>query len=140
MKQAIEKSIYYSGVIPAHYNPIVYEYTDLESFSTIIESLKNEIDVISIFAPKEHVCYNIFNQLPYYYHELMLDKVAAIFLVNRQDCVIKLSRTEDVGRVAILKIDSVLSEIPKKTSYFSYPLLLGFGIIGGIVGTQFLKE
>ena len=144
MKSAIQKAIYYSAATPNYYNPITYKYNDLESFSAIIESLKNEIDVISIFAPKDNICYTIFSQLSYSYHELMLDKVSSIFLVNRQDCAIKLVRDDQVEkeeeRVAILKIDSVLSEMPKKSSYLSYPLLLGFGILGGVLGTQFLKE
>lgn len=140
--KAVEKAIYYSAVTP-NYNSITYHYSDLESFSAIIESLKNEIDVISIFAPKDDICYTIFNQLIYSYHDLMLDKVTVLFLVNRQDCAIKLVRSEEIKndtRVAILKIDSVLSEMPKKSSYLSYPLLLGFGILGGVLATQFLKE
>ena len=153
MKQAIEKAIYYSGVIPTYnldgasnqvhsfgmnYNSIVYEYSDKESFVNIIKSLKNEIEVISVFAPKDDICYSIFNQLSY--ENLMLDKVDALYLVNRKDCAIKLIRTGEVEkRVAILKVDSVVSEMPK-SSYWTYPLTFIAGGVLAVAGYELARN
>ena len=135
MKQAIENAIYYSGAsFGMNYNSIIYEYSDKETFINIIKSLKSEIEVISIFAPKDDICYSIFNQLSY--ENLMLDKVDALYLVNRKDCAIKLMRTDgEEKRVAILKVDSVVSEMPKN-SYWTYPLTFIAGGILAITGYQ----
>lgn len=143
MKEAIEKSIYYSAVFPDYYNPIIFEYTDKQSFTDIINLLETQIDVVSIFAPKQSICYNIFTYLPYYYEELMLDKVTTLFLVNRRDCCIKLVRKLNVDtddRTAILKIDSVLSEMPKKTRYLMYPFIFAMGGIISIFGYEIIKN
>ena len=136
MKQAIEKAIYYSAVIPNHYStPIArFVYSNRKEFYDIINSLSDNIDVIAMFAPKGDRCYKIFTYLSY--EDLLLDKTTSLFLVNRQDyCIELIRKTDDEDsslekpRIAILKVDSVQSEL-KERSYL-YP---GLVLIGGIIG------
>lgn len=140
MKLAIEKSIYYTPVVPTYYStPIAtFEYTDQNSFTEIINSLSDQVDVITFFAPRGNICYSIFSYLTTIYQKILLDKITTLFLVNRQDYCIKLIRVSEEGveeRIGILKVDSVLSEqallYKSKWNYLLYP---SFFLLGGALG------
>jgi hypothetical protein len=140
MKRAIEKAIYYSNVHPTF--SIDFEYSDKESFQNIINTLTNNIDVITFFAPKDDPIYPILKEMNYIYEKLLFDKTSCVYLINRKDVGIKFSciKSEDeVGediskeRIAILKIDSILSEYylqKKGGTYTGYSLSFLFGMLG----------
>ena len=112
LKKAIENSVYYSD-INEFTNPVkTFEYSDKESFSNIIKDLPNNIEVIATFGGKESICYKIFNNLDY--SSLLFDKTTSIYFVNRKGMYISLERLEtekyENTRIAVLKIDAVLSE------------------------------
>ena len=134
MKQAIEKAIYYSD--SNTYNPVVtFQYSDEKTFKDIVKELSNNIDVIATFGRKDNICYTIFNNLSY--KDLLFDKTTLIYLVNRKDIAICLNREtaeeNDKQRIAIIKIDAVLSEYSPNSikHYFFYPItfMLGLSLI-----------
>lgn len=143
MQREIERAIYYTGAIPSHYSgPIAaYEYHDKESFKEIVSTLNKNVEVVALFAPQRDNCYKIFSQLKDCYETLLFEKITSLFLVNRKDFCIQLVKKSDddekIEKVAILKIDAVLSERPeieKKTylSYFYSPTLFVTGALAGI--------
>lgn len=92
MKRAIEKAVYYSD--NSNNNRIIstFQYSDKEDFFNILLCLNNNIEIISLFAPKDDICYSIFNNLYYCYDSLLFGKTTSILLINRKDFCIKLIR------------------------------------------------
>ena len=152
-KKSIENSIYYAD-INEFTNPVkTFYYSDKESFNEIIKDLPNNIEVIATFGGKDSVCYKIFNNLDY--NSLLFDKTTSIYFVNRKGMYICLERevefdqdnemkfngeneTNKNTRIAVLKIDAVLSEY-KENSY--YPITFGLGIgLGGLITYFGLKH
>lgn len=156
MKQAIEKSLYYSPITTDQYSNCVatFEYSDKESLKTILGTFQENIDIITYFANKNDSCYDIFPYLVRYYQDFLLDKITSIVIINRRDFCIKLNRVNagselnlnrldandanseslhlgsDANRIAVLKIDAVASEYNSKRSYFWYStvFLIGLGL------------
>lgn len=146
MKQAIEKSLYYSPITTDQYSNCVatFEYSDKESLKTILGTFQENIDIITYFANKNDSCYDIFPYLVRYYQDFLLDKITSIVIINRRDFCIKLNRVNavtgssscelnlgsDTNRIAVLKIDAVASEYNSKRSYFWYStvFLIGLGL------------
>jgi len=132
-RNAIEKSIYYLD-INNFTNPVkTFIYSDEESFKNIIKDLPNHIEVIATFGGKDNICYSIFNSLDY--NSLLFDKTTSIYLVNRKDMYICLKREneDEIQRIAVLKIDSVLSEYKERSlkHYFYYPTVFALGTLAG---------
>ena len=134
MRKAIEKAIYYLDV--SNFNPnITFEYSDEETFKNIIKDLSNNIDVIATFGKKDNICYSIFDQLykSNVYKDLLFDKTTSIYIINRKDITICINRITDETqkqRIAVIKIDSVLSEYSPKSikHYIFYPIVFIVGI------------
>jgi len=138
MRKAIEKSIYYSDV--SNFNTVItFEYSDEKSFKNIIKELPNYIDIVATFGRKDNQCYSIFNKLSY--KDLLFDKTTSIYLVNRKDIAICMNRKldkenglinghEEKQRIAILKVDSVLSEYQTSSlkHYICYPIVFILGV------------
>lgn len=147
MRSAIEKSIYYTDV--NNFNTVItFNYTDEKSFKNIIKDLPNNIEIIATFGSKpNNFCYKIFNELFYLYKELLFDKTTSIYLINRKGLSVRLFRetktleprtdtldtleTLENEKIAIIKIDSVLSEYSPTSykSYFFYPLVFSAGMV-----------
>lgn len=133
MKNAIKNSIYYLDVYNFNNPVITFEYIDEESFKNVIKDFSNNIEIVATFGLKDNICYKIFDELSYLYKDLLFDKTTSIYLVSRKDICICLCREkQEHERIAIIKIDSVLSEYKHKSlkPYFLYPLTF---IFGGIV-------
>lgn len=139
MKQAIEKSLYYSPITTDQYSNCVatFDYSDKESLKTILGTFQENIDIITYFANKNESCYDIFPYLVRYYQDFLLDKITSIVIINRRDFCIKLNRvnavselnlSSDTNRIAVLKIDAVASEYNGKRSYFWYSTLFLIGL------------
>jgi len=133
MKQAIEKAIYYTDV---QLNCIKqFEYSNKETFQDILNSLKNDIDIITFFASKDDDCFSIFKEISSLYEKLLLDKIGFIYLSNRKDiniCLVNSSVLEN-KRTAILKLDSILLEYYSQKGYgISNYLFFFLGLLGGI--------
>ena len=132
MRSAIEKSVYYTDV--NNFTPVItFEYSDETSFKSIIEDFPNNIEIVATFGTKnENTCYKIFNELSFLYKELLFDKTTSIYLVNRKGLSICLLREKSENeRIAIIKIDSVLSEYSPTSykKYILYPLMFSTGAI-----------
>jgi len=140
MKKAIENAIYYTDTDLQNNIIINFDYTDNNEFKNILKKLHENIEVVATFGQKDNICYYIFNTLSDMYSELLLDKTTSIYIVNRKDITIKLNRTDnnEKSRIAVIKIDAVLSEYHPKTytSYLFYVIALG--TVG--LGTFYLNK
>ena len=124
MKRAIEKAIYYSDNDRAINTVIEFEYSDEKTFQHVLKNFYNNIEIVVTFD-KDNFS-NMFEMISKMYSTLLLNKTTSLYIINRQDVAIKLTRlTENVDvkpRIGILKTDAILSEYsPNKYS----PFLLG---------------
>ena len=132
MLKALEKAIYYTDRDDLFASVINLSYENEENFLEICNNLHNNIEVIASFGNKDNICYSIFQNIGRIYNELLLDKTSSIFIVNRRGESIKLFRNVDTTRVAIIKIDAVLSEYKEssnKKHFFFYPLTFLLGMM-----------
>ncbi len=137
MKRAIEKAIYYIDVDKSINTVIEFEYSDEKSFQHALKNFYNNIEVVVTFNKEDFS--PIFETLLKMYSTLLLNKTTSLYIINRQDMAIKLSRlseqSEDKPRIGILKTDAILSEYSvKKYS----PFLFG-AVIGSILPIFYLK-
>ena len=138
MRKAVQKAIYYLDTELAYVPVISFDYSTQEDFRNIVKHLHENIEVVATFGEKDNFCYTVFNTVAELYPTLLLDKTTSVYIVNRKDVAIKLTRGDnnEKSRVAVIKIDSVLSEyVP--TSYMPYLLYPVTFLLGGLAFSTF---
>ena len=139
MKRAIEKAIYYSEIDKNVNTVIEFEYGNEKSFQDILKNLYNNIEVVATFDKENFSC--IFETIAKMYSTLLLNKTTSLYIINRQDIAIKLTRlkvsesSEIKPRIGIIKTDAILSEY---SSGKLYPFICG-ALIGSLIPLFYLK-
>lgn len=140
MRTAIQKAVYYLDTDLVNVPVIELSYTNRQEFKNIVSKLHENIEVIATFGQKDNFCYEVFNVLPDLYNELLLEKTTSVYIVNRKDIAIKLTRIDnnEKSRVAVIKIDAVLSEYTPSSyaSYLIYPTIFALGYFAKWVSTK----
>ena len=138
MRKAVQKAIYYLDTELVNIPVICFEYNTQEDFRNIVSHLHENIEVVVTFGEKDNFCYKVFNTIADLFPTLLLDKTTSVYIVNRKDVAIKLTKGDvnEKSRVAVIKIDSVLSEyVP--TSYLPYLLYPVTFLLGGLAFSSF---
>ncbi len=142
MKKAIEKSIYYTNVSPNYLTEI--KVSNSSEFKNVMKNLNSYIDIITYFAPKEDISYQICSKISEMYNSLLLDKIGYLYIINKKDLAIRISFVSDEiekKEIGIIRIDSVLSEYYKeKTPFFGYSFSFILGLMGGVSIFSFIPK
>lgn len=150
MREALQKAIYFEPCYETRekLNGIYFEYSNEEEFRSILNNLKYNIDVVSLFG-KDEFLHSLLYSIGSYYKELLLDRIDIINIVSRKEYRIiickkdvNVNMQENIGgnmnlnmqnkNAAIIKIDSVLAELNKyssNSSVFFYPLFFIAGFL-----------
>ena len=137
MKRAIQNSLYFTKVLPDYLqHPITsFSYDNKNSLKSILTEVNKSIEILTHFGNSEEFYASVLNELVNCYETLLLEKVSAIYLVNRKDisiCLVNSLHTKgDNHNFVVIKLDSILSEYYKK-SYSSLSLLTVGFLLGAL--------
>ncbi len=139
MKKAIENAIYYSDTIPTYLENSVAEFFyDSQNIEELKSHYISSIDAKMSFGAENSACYNIIKSIPSCYDNLLLSQLNSILLVDKYDKSIRLINSDkyddsdEINKIAIIRIDSVMCGIKK--SWSKWLLLPGFVVLslGGV--------
>lgn len=130
MKRALENAIFYSH--DYHTNVISeHTYSNKEDFSNIIKNFGKNIEIRNIFGNHDNICYDICNNISYYYDNLLLGNVAKIYITSRRGNSICLINSNNKNKnLAIIPIDAVLTELNINQDGVGWTKYLWLGIAG----------
>ena len=140
MRNAIEKAIYYSNTVPSYLeeSEIIFYY-DAKDIKNLCNNYILSIDAKSIFGDENSISYNIIKTLPDCYNKLLLSQLDSILIVDKFDRSIRLINkdiSDQIHKIAIIRIDSVKSSI--KESWSKWWLLPLAGLTAG--GVYWFRE